>query len=194
MRGYAERVLGSIGKRLTYANVMATVAVFIALGGVGYAAIKLPKNSVGTKQLRRGAVTKSKIKASTLKALKGATGPQGPAGTPIRWALVDTDGNVVSSSGGVTKVTIPEQNSSQYFLDFHTAVTNRPILVSPSYGATTAFADTLLASPCGGNGATPGSIACAALPGGDNDHTVFVLSLSDGNLSHPQAFYVAVFP
>jgi hypothetical protein len=187
-------VLGSIRKRLTYANVMATLAVFIALGGVGYAAIKLPKNSVGTRQLKNRAVTTKKINKSTLKKLKGTTGPQGPAGTPIRWALVDSAGNVVGSSGGVTKATIPGQDSSQYFLDFHTAVTNRPILVSPSYGATTAFADTLLASPCGGNGTTPGSIACGALPGGDNDHTVFVLSLSDGNLSHPQGFYVAVFP
>lgn len=33
--------------KLTYANVMATIAVFIALGGASYAAIKLPKNSVG---------------------------------------------------------------------------------------------------------------------------------------------------
>lgn len=65
--------------RLTYANVMATVAVFIALGGVGYAAIKLPKNSVGTKQLKKGAVTPAKISPATAMALRGA---QGPAGSP----------------------------------------------------------------------------------------------------------------
>jgi len=35
----------------SYANVMATVAVFLALGGAAYAATKLPKNSVGTKQI-----------------------------------------------------------------------------------------------------------------------------------------------
>ncbi len=45
----------------TYANVMATIAVFIALGGVSYAATRVPKNSVGTAQLRNGAVTGSKI-------------------------------------------------------------------------------------------------------------------------------------
>ena len=39
-------MLRGIRNRLTYANVMATVALFIALGGVSYAAVKLPKNSV----------------------------------------------------------------------------------------------------------------------------------------------------
>jgi hypothetical protein len=52
--------------RLTYANVMATIAVFIAFGGVSYAAIKLPKNSVGTKQLKKNAVTGTKVKDGSL--------------------------------------------------------------------------------------------------------------------------------
>jgi hypothetical protein len=37
--------------RLTYANVLASVALFIALGGASYAAVQIPKGSVGTKQL-----------------------------------------------------------------------------------------------------------------------------------------------
>jgi hypothetical protein len=41
---------------LTYANVMATTALFISLGGASYAAITLPAGSVGRKQLRSGAV------------------------------------------------------------------------------------------------------------------------------------------
>ncbi len=48
--------------RLTYANVMATVAVFVALGGSSYAALSLPKKSVGTKQLKRNAITSSKVR------------------------------------------------------------------------------------------------------------------------------------
>jgi hypothetical protein len=43
-------------ERFTYANVMATVAVFIALGGTSYAISKLPKNSVGSKQIKKNAV------------------------------------------------------------------------------------------------------------------------------------------
>jgi hypothetical protein len=42
--------------RLTYANVVASVALFLALGGAAMAA-GLPKNSVGTAQIKKGAVT-----------------------------------------------------------------------------------------------------------------------------------------
>jgi hypothetical protein len=42
--------------------VVACIALTVALGGTSYAAIKLPKNSVGTKQLRVNAVTSPKIK------------------------------------------------------------------------------------------------------------------------------------
>jgi hypothetical protein len=33
--------------RLTYANVIASIALFMAMGGTGYAALTLPKASVG---------------------------------------------------------------------------------------------------------------------------------------------------
>jgi hypothetical protein len=42
--------------RLTYANVIASLALFIALGGAAVAA-GLPKNSVGPNQIKKGAVT-----------------------------------------------------------------------------------------------------------------------------------------
>lgn len=51
-----------IRQRLTYANVMATIAVFIALGGASYAATQLPRNSVGTKQIKNNAISSAKIK------------------------------------------------------------------------------------------------------------------------------------
>ena len=76
--------------RLTYANVMATVSVFVALGGSSYAAIALPKASVGSKQLKRDSVSSAKVKRGSLRLsdfksaerarLRGAPGPQGPAG------------------------------------------------------------------------------------------------------------------
>jgi hypothetical protein len=55
-----------IGDRLTYANVMATVAVFLALGGGAYAALRVPKNSVGSRQLKKNSVNSSKVKDGTL--------------------------------------------------------------------------------------------------------------------------------
>ena len=48
--------------RLTYANVMSTVALFVALGGASYAARgALGPDSVGTRQLRAAAVTPPKL-------------------------------------------------------------------------------------------------------------------------------------
>lgn len=65
------------------ALVVATVALIVALGGTSYAAFAVPNNSVGTPQLKNGAVTGakvangtltgSKIKASTLGTVPTAT-------------------------------------------------------------------------------------------------------------------------
>jgi hypothetical protein len=76
--------------RFTYANVTASIALFVALGGVSYAATALPANSVGSTQLKDSAVTSSKIanatitsqklNADTIKALRGQTGDRGPTG------------------------------------------------------------------------------------------------------------------
>ncbi|MBS1882496.1 MAG: hypothetical protein JSS97_06020 [Actinobacteria bacterium] len=44
-----------VRKRLTYANVMSSLAVFLILaGGTAFAATELAKNTVGTKQLKKG--------------------------------------------------------------------------------------------------------------------------------------------
>ena len=61
-------------------NLVGYVALFVALSGTAYAAGKLSKNSVGTKQLRNGAVTQDKINPSAQAALKGQTGDPGPPG------------------------------------------------------------------------------------------------------------------
>lgn len=50
-----------IRKHLSYANVAASLALLLALSGVAYAA-GLPRNSVGTKHLKRGAVTTPKLR------------------------------------------------------------------------------------------------------------------------------------
>jgi hypothetical protein len=83
---------------LTYANVIASLALFFALGGVSYAAVTLPRNSVGARQISNGAVTGTKVRdgslsakdfsstlLSSLKAAKstgGTPGQAGPKGDP----------------------------------------------------------------------------------------------------------------
>ena len=71
-------------QRLTYANVMSTIAVFVVLGGTGYAATRLARNSVGSPQIRNGAIKNVDISSATKRSLRGkrgAKGPTGPAGT-----------------------------------------------------------------------------------------------------------------
>jgi hypothetical protein len=89
-----------ITRHLSYANLMATIGVFIALGGASYAAVAIPANSVGTNQLKKSAVAGSKIKKNAISSAKvkdgslqrgdfasgtllhGPQGPQGPKGDP----------------------------------------------------------------------------------------------------------------
>lgn len=83
----------NIRKHISYANVMATVATCIALGGTSYAALSLPRNSVTSKQLKPGSVKSSDIKNGTVSArdlkrgllpantaASSVPGPAGPAG------------------------------------------------------------------------------------------------------------------
>jgi len=83
-------------------NAIALLALFVALGGASYAAVNLPKNSVGAKQIRSGAVTAKKLRQGSVNSAKvknrslravdfrrgelpqgprGVTGPTGPTGT-----------------------------------------------------------------------------------------------------------------
>jgi hypothetical protein len=48
--------------RITYANVTATLALAVALGGTSYAAVQLPKNSVSAKQIKTDAVRTQEVK------------------------------------------------------------------------------------------------------------------------------------
>jgi hypothetical protein len=49
-------------RRPSASIVISVIALFVALGGVGYAAVSVPNNSVGTSQLKNGAVSTAKIK------------------------------------------------------------------------------------------------------------------------------------
>jgi len=87
--------MARITRHLSYANVTASLALFVALGGISWAAVALPRNSVGAKQLKKNAVTAPKIKANAVTSAKVKDGslqrgdfasdtllqgPQGPQG------------------------------------------------------------------------------------------------------------------
>jgi hypothetical protein len=93
-------VLAHLRSKLSFANVTAVLALFVALGGTGYAAVTLPRNSVGATQIKSRAVGSSELKSNAVTsrairsrsvalsdispsartALRGQPGPQGPAG------------------------------------------------------------------------------------------------------------------
>jgi hypothetical protein len=79
-------------QRLTYANVIATLALFLVLGGGAYAATQLPRNSVGTGQLKPEAVTAGKIAKKTRNQLQGARGPAGAQGPQGKTGAKGTTG------------------------------------------------------------------------------------------------------
>lgn len=63
-------MLRAIGKRLTYANVIASLALFLALGGGAVYAASKKANQVGTGKLKQNAVTAGKIKANAVTQTK----------------------------------------------------------------------------------------------------------------------------
>ncbi len=48
--------------------IIATAALFVALTGAGYAALKIPSNGVGAKQMKANAVTSAKVTNGSLEA------------------------------------------------------------------------------------------------------------------------------
>src|SRR3954452_11920919 len=70
--------MARLTRRFTYANLMSTVALFIALGGASCAAIILPADSVTTKQVKDRSLLSKDFKSGQLP--RGATGPIGPVG------------------------------------------------------------------------------------------------------------------
>lgn len=54
-------MLSRFRARLTFANVLSVISMFVVLGGGAYAASTLPNNSVGTEQIQRDGVTKPDV-------------------------------------------------------------------------------------------------------------------------------------
>jgi hypothetical protein len=81
-----ETMIGSIARHLPSPSMaVALLALLVALGGTSYAAINLPRNSVGSRELKPNAITGAKVKDRSLFANDFASGqlprgPQGPAG------------------------------------------------------------------------------------------------------------------
>jgi hypothetical protein len=68
-------------------NAIAYAALFIALGGTGYAAMSLPKGSVGAKQIKNHSIAPVKFNQKSIN------------GSVRAWAVVDSSGKILSGGG-----------------------------------------------------------------------------------------------
>ncbi|MBS1679148.1 MAG: hypothetical protein JST08_17365 [Actinobacteria bacterium] len=97
--------------KLTYSNVIATLALFLVLaGGSAFAASRLAKNSVGSKQLKANSVTSAKIKNGAVTGAKINLGTLGtvPSATNAAHATgADSAANAThaTSAGTATEAT-----------------------------------------------------------------------------------------
>jgi hypothetical protein len=91
-------------------NAVAYVALFVALGGTGYAALRLPANSVGNRQIQNGAITPVKIDRHLI------------TGSVRAWAEVSASGKLVAGEGGPKAVARTGPDSlGQYLVTWKTA-------------------------------------------------------------------------
>jgi hypothetical protein len=138
---------------MTYANVMATLAVFIALGGASYAVIRVPSNSVGAKQLKKHAVTPRKVAPATLKLFKGqkgAKGDPGPAG--------QNGASIVDRARSTSGVTTADNGQAVDVPLSGNAWTQRADEVDSFAGGRVTFTPPNVPSGCEGNGLATGSL------------------------------------
>jgi hypothetical protein len=182
--------------RPTPAMVVACAALVVALGGTGYAATVLPRNSVGAVQLRNNAITASKVKNFSLlrqdfkpgqlpAGARGPAGPAGPAGPGARWALVRADGTIIAQSGNITPTAKPSVGA--YILDFGSSLAGKLITVSSANAADLGDRGTVSAGICGGT--TEGS-TCPS--GNDTNHVRVITRKAGDDTAEDHPFYVAV--
>ena len=130
------------------AMIVACTALVLALTGVGYAAAVLPSNSVGTQQIRKAAVSASKLQKGavtpaalhrkTLEALKsapgspgakGEAGPQGPQGP--QGPKGDAGAPAQLAAGSVTPAHLAKVPTVRVFSDTMTPVPNAQMTQIP---------------------------------------------------------------
>ena len=93
--------------RNTFANVTSVLALVVAIGGTSYAAVQLPKDSVGSKQIRSNAVKSPDIKDGAVKATDLSSTTIADLKAPRAYGVFTSTGLLVaqrSKNATVTKI------------------------------------------------------------------------------------------
>lgn len=183
--------------RLTYSNVVATLALFVALGGSSYAAA-----TIGSGQIKNNSIQSKDVKNRTLQAkdfkrgqlrrgatgAKGAQGPQGApgargaAGLPATrlFASVGSDGNLVYGSGAITAT---RSSTGIYVVTFNRSLTGCVSIATPGFGV-----------PANEHGLLPADTAGARVQGVSGDAPKLQVTIGKaGGQIEDSAFQLAVF-
>jgi hypothetical protein len=87
-------MLERLRRRLTYANVMATIAVFLALGGAAYAVTQLDRNSVRSRHIvNRQVKPRDLAKPAAVKSAGLESNTKGCIEITDQWVSQNTDFN-----------------------------------------------------------------------------------------------------
>jgi hypothetical protein len=96
------RLKSLVRRRPSVSMVVSFVALFVSLGGVGYAAVTLPKNSVGNAQLQNNSVGNFKLKSNAVGAKKIINGSVGAS--KVNSSQVQLRISSACSSGAISAV------------------------------------------------------------------------------------------
>jgi hypothetical protein len=191
---------------LSYANVVASLALFVALGGSSYAAVQLSKGEVKSRHIAKNAVKSGKVKNGSLRAkdfragqlpagpqgAKGDPGPQGPkcdagpqgpegdAGTPATrlYAHVKSDG-ALNYGSGVTGVS--RLGTGVYSVNFERPLTQCSPVFTSGWGR-----------PSGSDGNAGPKDAWLYMPS-DTNVTVYSYNQASPAALSDGSFHLAVF-
>lgn len=158
-----------------YANVTATLALVVALGGTSYAATQLPKDSVRSKQIKQNSVKSVDVKDGDLGAQDLAAGVL-PVVPSVAFAHIAGNGTVdAPRSKGIAQANVTHPESGRFCFS-GLAFTPRSVLANVDYLEA---------------GATPGPIATVSIgatdcPAGTQASVVIL----NNNVLGDRAFYV----
>ena len=172
-------------KKPSPAMTVALIALFVALGGSGYAAVTINGNNI-----RNRSIPGVKLKYNTLTGREVRVSALGLQ-RRVMWAMVNSTGDtILGQSGGVALVSHPA--AGRYFLKFPEKVRGRAVLVSPvtrAGGSPTGSTDAK-AVACGATANDAAAFACDA-PGTNTVYHAFVATFHDGKPDNAP-FYVVV--